>query len=309
MILFCGIPSEPPLEFAIRAAEQCGFEHVVFNQRAAHFCDMVLEVAGGRPGGVLWAGERQWRLDGFTGVYTRLMESADLPENRARGRRIPDPALVDRSAFLHEILNLWIDMADCRVVNRTAAMASNASKPFQAQLIRKVGFPVPPTLVTNEPDAVLDFVRRHGRVIFKSISSVRSIVQQWQDHHTAVLPRIRDLPTQFQAFISGVNVRVHVVGQAVFATEITCDAVDYRYAGRQDLDVALEAIELPRDVAERCFALAVLTELPLAGIDLRRTSEGEWHCFEINPSPGFTYYAGQTGQPVADAIAELMLAA
>ena len=98
-------------------------------------------------------------------------------------------------------------------------MSSNMSKPFQAQLIAPL-FPTPPTLVTNEPDDVRDFVARHGRVIYKSISSVRSIVREWQPRDERALGRIRALPTQFQRFIEGTNIRVHVVGDKLFATEV-----------------------------------------------------------------------------------------
>ena len=47
----------------------------------------------------------------------------------------------------------------------------------------------------------------------------------------------------------------------------------------------------------------------LAALDLRRTPDGEWYCFEVNPSPGFTYYESNTGQPIAAAIAGLLTAA
>jgi glutathione synthase/RimK-type ligase-like ATP-grasp enzyme len=48
--------------------------------------------------------------------------------------------------------------------------------------------------------------------------------------------------------------------------------------------------------------------LPLAGIDLRRTPEGEWYCFEVNPSPGFTWFQDSTGDAIDQAIADLLLA-
>ena len=47
--------------------------------------------------------------------------------------------------------------------------------------------------------------------------------------------------------------------------------------------------------------------LHLAGIDLRQTPRGEWYCLEVNPSPGFTYYEAVTGQPIAAAVAELLV--
>ena len=57
---------------------------------------------------------------------------------------------------------------------------------------------------------------------------------------------------------------------------------------------------------ERCRRLAAGVNLPVAGIDLRVTAKGEWYCFEVNPSPGFTYYQDATGQPIAEAIAQFL---
>ena len=64
---------------------------------------------------------------------------------------------------------------------------------------------------------------------------------------------------------------------------------------------------VPPDLAARCVRLTVALGLPVAGIDLRRTPDDEWICFEVNPSPGFTAYEEVTGQPIAAAIADLLL--
>ena len=61
--------------------------------------------------------------------------------------------------------------------------------------------------------------------------AVRSIVREFRPEDESRLGMLAHLPTQFQAFIEGTNIRVHVVGNEVFATEIECDAVDYRYGG------------------------------------------------------------------------------
>ena len=66
-------------------------------------------------------------------------------------------------------------------------MGSNASKPYQAQLIRAHGFAVPETLITNDPEEVRAFQRQHPRVIYKSISGVRSIVQTLAEEDLARL--------------------------------------------------------------------------------------------------------------------------
>jgi hypothetical protein len=46
--------------------------------------------------------------------------------------------------------------------------------------------------------------------------------------------------------------RVHVVGDAVFATEIVSDADDYRYAARQGEDAIIQTTSIPLFVADRC---------------------------------------------------------
>ena len=42
------------------------------------------------------------------------------------------------------------------------------------------------------------------------------------------------------------------------------------------------------------------------GIDLKETPDGEYYCFEVNPSPGFLFYEQGTGQPISKALADLL---
>jgi glutathione synthase/RimK-type ligase-like ATP-grasp enzyme len=192
------------------------------------------------------------------------------------------------------------------------AMASNNSKPYQTNQIRKSGFAVPETLVTTDPNAVLDFWQRHGAVIYKSNSGVRSIVARLTDMHRERLGDVAWCPTQFQQYIPGVDHRVHVIQDCVFASEIRSapgDVAyeDYRYASRDGVEITIRACTLPDDVADRCRALTADLGLSLSGIDLRLTPTGEWYCFEANPSPAFTYYQEATDQPIAEAIAALLM--
>ena len=194
----------------------------------------------------------------------------------------------------------WTSLTPARVVNRVAAMASNSSKPYQAQLIRTVGFDVPETLVTNDPDLVRDFVADHGRVIYKSISGARSIVAEVDGDALARLDDIRWCPVQFQAYVEGVDVRVHVVGRRVFSTRVASGAADYRYAAaRVGVPARLEPTRLSESVTARCIELTARLGLRFSGIDLRITPDERVVCFEVNPCPAYTYYEGHTGQPIA----------
>jgi hypothetical protein len=246
-------------------------------------------------------------LDGVRAAYLRPHDSTRLPSVLARPLSSPER---EHAAAVDQALNGWADRTPAYVVNRPQAASSNGSKPYQLRAVAAAGFRVPQTLVTTDPDRAAAFVREHGDVIVKSVSGIRSRVRRVSPADAARLADVTTCPTQFQRRVPGVDVRVHVVGASIFATEVESDADDYRYARAQGCpDPELTEIDLSDDVAQRCRALAVRLGLPVAGIDLRRTPDGEWYCFEVNPSPGFTYYESATGQPIAAAVAGLLVAA
>jgi RimK-like ATP-grasp domain len=300
LTLLCGIPSETPLAMVHERLDSLGAPYVWFNQRAWDRMDLHFQVASGHVTGLLQVEGRSYRLEDFSGVYLRLMDDQLLPDLQ---REPPGSARSLRCRALHAALASWSEITPARVLNRLTAMASNGSKPYQSQLIRAQGLAVPETLITNDPERVRDFRRRHGKVIYKSLSGVRSIVQLLDDGDDARLDAIRWCATQFQAFVEGTNVRVHVIAGEVFATAALTEATDYRYAYRQGSSARLEPFDLPDELADRCVRLAHALRLEFAGIDLKLTPDGRAFCFEVNPSPAFSFYEGHTGQPIAAAVA------
>lgn len=262
MILLCGIPSESSQSRLSAALDDLGADYRFVNQRRVRSSSIRVEHAGGRVGGVLEHDGWRVALEDVTGIYLRFMDDRRLPE--LADEPVDGHARRSSSAF-HDIVGQWAEIAPARVVNRYGAMSSNFSKPFQAQLIAEHGFAVPETLVTNDPDVVRAFVAEHGRAIYKSISSERSIVELVTERDLARLDAIRWCPVQFQAFVEGSDVRVHTVGGQVFATAISSGATDYRYAQRQTGEPAtMHACELPSEIAARCIGLAAGLGLDLA---------------------------------------------
>jgi hypothetical protein len=304
VILLCGIPSETPLQMVREQLDRLGAAHLVFNQREFDKVDMELAIAGGRIEGYLRLQGRTYPLREFTGLYMRLMDDRFLPELAA------EPMDSERRRHcrdLHQYLVDWADIAPANIVNRTAPMASNFSKPYQAQMIQAHGFAVPETLITTEPGLVRDFCARHARVIYKSISGVRSIVKTMCDEDLERLDTISWCPVQFQAYVEGLDVRVHVVDQEVFATAVHSSATDYRYAHTQTGQPArLEALALPEELAAACVDLTRSIGLAFSGIDLKLEPDGRVTCFEVNPCPAFSYYEASTGQPIATAVARYL---
>jgi glutathione synthase/RimK-type ligase-like ATP-grasp enzyme len=304
VILLCGIPSETPLRLVASRLEDMDAPFVMLNQREFANCEIWFEVNREAIRGEMYIGERIYRLQEFVAVYPRMMDDRALPE---LADEPPDSNLRKYCRTFHDTLMRWMEIAPARVINRCAPMATNSSKPFQAQLIREQGFRTPETLITNDPELVRSFRARHGRVIYKSISAVRSIVQELSDEDEERLDRIRWCPTQFQAFVDGTNLRVHTVGNEVFATAVRSEATDYRYATRQSGEPAeLREVVLSDELREQCLMLSRSLGLEFAGIDLKITPDDEVYCFEVNPCPAFSYYEANTNQPISAAVARYL---
>lgn len=302
MILLWGLPGDTPLLRVYQALQRLGCAVFLLDQRAVLHTQVELKVDSCVEGR-LWTGEQEIDLSTISAVYLRPYDSCLLPRVSRAG---PGSQEWQHALAIDDILTSWIELTSALIINQPSAMATNNSKPYQAAWCQAVGFAVPETLLTTSPTEVQAFCERHEAVVYKSISGVRSIVSRLTIAQMERLDKVAWCPTQFQQYIPGDDYRVHVVGEELFACQITSEADDYRYAARQGATAALRACHLPDDVARRCQALAASLNLPVAGIDLRCTPDGHWYCFEVNPSPGFTYFQEETNQPIDEAIARLL---
>lgn len=91
-----------------------------------------------------------------------------------------------------------------------------------------------------------------------------------------------------------------------FRTSVAPVGIGYEYAAQKGKAVTIQACELPEAIANRCKELAVAMDLHVIGVDLRCTPDRQWYCFEVNTSPGFTYFQQATNQPMDEAIAKLL---
>lgn len=298
-ILLWGLPADSPIAVVRDALQRNGCPVTLLDQRAIMSTEVEL-VAGTGGEGWLRFDDRTIDLGTAKAIYVRPQDWRELPSVVRAG---PQSELWRHASAVHDILLSFAEMTSALVLNRPSAMAANGSKPFQAAWIESLGFRIPDTLLTTDPDAALEFWKQHGRVIYKSMSGIRSIVSRLTPAHRQRFDDIASCPTQFQEYIPGTEYRAHVVGDEVFACRITSDADDYRYANEA---VDMQACELPDEVAALCRRLTRSMNLLLAGLDLRCTPGGSWYCFEVNSSPAFTCFDAASGQRVTEAVARLL---
>lgn len=233
-----------------------------------------------------------WRLEEFSAAYLRPYDWRDYG-------LATSPAAAANAVAVHRVVGDWAQHTGATVINRPAAEGSNRSKLYQAIHARAAGFATPESLVTNDPAQIAELHARHGSIVCKSLSSVRSVVRELSPDELGD----REIgPAFVQQRIHGREVRVHVVGDLTFAHAIEADGVDYRY----DPAATLAPFEVGDDVAARCLGLARRLGLVLAGIDLVVTADEEWFCLEANPNPGFSYYDHFEEGVVARAVADLL---
>ncbi|MFI5418463.1 MAG: RimK family alpha-L-glutamate ligase [Candidatus Lutacidiplasmatales archaeon] len=306
MIVLHGLLGDTPLASVWRILRYSGRPTFFLDQQALGRSRIDLSVSSPAEG-ELQVGGHAVDLRSVTAAFLRPYDARQLPEVERAG---PGSPLWSHAIRFEDAVLSWAEITTASVINRPTAMASNNSKPYQSRMIEAAGFETPGTLLTTDPDAVGRFVEAHDAVVYKSISGVRSIVSRLREKDRERLGNVRWCPTQFQEYVPGDDYRVHVVGDETFASRIESSADDYRYSSRRaDSVVKIAAATLPHGVLERCRRLTRDGGLLVSGIDLRLTPEGKWYCFEVNTSPAFTYYQEATGQPIDQAVANLLIAA
>jgi glutathione synthase/RimK-type ligase-like ATP-grasp enzyme len=200
---------------------------------------------------------------------------------------------------------------DAAWINRPECDAVAAHKPYQLTIAQQIGLEIPPTLMTNDPEAARAFWSEYeGEVIYKQFVALpetwretRRLGQAEQD----IAATIEATPVIFQRHIPAVaDLRVIAIGDQLFAAGTDVRGASYPQDVRMNLDARYTPHELPEDVAERLRTLMRRLDLVYGAIDLRLTPDGRYVFLEINPAGQFLYIENDTGQKMAAALARAL---
>ena len=247
----------------------------------------------------------------FDGVYVRSV-ATPLPRHDHDEVTAPEQdrwlatAERRRRTQVHaRAVHAGLEAGGTLVINSIEATWLHRSKPAADLRLRAAGIPSPRCLVTDDPAAVRRFVAAVGDVVRKPIAGGGACVAVDPDAlGDADLAGLATAPTLFQERVRGDDLRIYVLdGEVVAAAHIRTTALDYR--GHEDEVVALaadgELVGLSRRVAE-------VLGLTFTGIDVKRGPCGELTVLDANPSPMFLGIQKMTGQPIADRLADRLIA-
>jgi hypothetical protein len=206
---------------------------------------------------------------------------------------------------------LWSAL-DCYWVSHPENIRRAGYKIEQLRCAARLGFEVPRTVVTNDPDTARGFFEEcAGQMVYKVLGdpylSARMLMRRgWTEpipirsvpttlitaDNLHLLDAVRSVPCLFQEYVKKLSeLRVTVIGSEVFAVEILSQEhdqtrVDWRHAHP---DLRHRVVELPDDVAARCLELTRAYGLNFGAIDLILTPDGRHVFLEINPNGQFLF--------------------
>ncbi|AUX25836.1 hypothetical protein SOCEGT47_063890 [Sorangium cellulosum] len=211
-----------------------------------------------------------------------------------------------------------------RWVNEPAAEERAQDKLLQLATAAAAGLRIPETLVTNDAAEVRAlFARLEGNVVAKmltpfsmSLSGGAPFVftRAVSAADLEALSGLRQSPMVFQERIPKAReLRVAYVDGRCFpgaldASRYEAIAADWRHPDVVAAGVGWEQGALPRDVEARLGAFMRALGLVFGAIDLICTPDGEHVFLEVNPAGEWGMLERDLGLPIADALAEALLA-
>jgi len=169
------------------------------------------------------------------------------------------------------------------IVNPVDTLMIHFAKPYHIERLRSAGIPVPKTLVTGNPEKLLEF-SRDREVIYKPVAGgalCRLLTEE--DKHPERLEALATAPVQFQECIRGQDLRVFVLGGKVIASFIIeGEGIDYREGTK-----SVKHFEVTPEIAALSIKACQSLGLIFSGIDFKLRPDGSVVCIECNPSPMF----------------------
>lgn len=249
----------------------------------------------------------------ITGVYFRQPRAPAAPHSTADADRL----FVQRE--LKETLRgLWRLIDTRKWLNHPRNLWLASNKLEQLAVAEKLGFRIPETCITMSEARLHEFYREHGgRIICKAVKNGFS-----HEDNTVTLAMTRRVETAFienfanyaavpmiyqREIVKAYDVRVTLISGKLFAVAIHSQErqeteVDWRLWDVGTFDLRHEQIELPKEIAGHCHAIANYFELNFAAIDLVRGIDGLFYFLEVNPNGQWAWIEQKTGYPIRDAI-------
>lgn len=238
-------------------------------------------------------------FDTIVGCYIRAFKGVVYSNDK-------DPLLREVVYWNNEAaLGSMCRVLQCNWVNSLDSVIFHRYKPFQLQIMKKSGIKIPETIITNDPEQVIELCNgSEENYIYKPIRGwANTEILNKSDMTKERLASLQYSPITLQQCVKGQDIRVYVIGDEVFPVGIEANEIDSR-ATRENKHFK---IEIPNEIAQMCIKVRELLGFAYTAVDMKRTENGEYFVFEANATPIFVNDETDCGYPIGDKICELLI--
>ena len=191
-------------------------------------------------------------------------------------------------------------------VNRPDRIPLAENKLYQLTMASQLGFELPDTLVSQNPDAIRTFVRRYGNVVVKPVFGSMRGTLEVQTVTEATLPpepTLKLVPAIWQERLTAQHhLRIHAFGDRHLAVSLESDRLDWRFGTQSNLQEKKISLELASKIAAYLDAMG----LEMAIFDFLVPTDGPPVFLEANQQGQFLFLEGQGGIPVTAAFCDFL---
>lgn len=243
----------------------------------------------------------------YSSVWFRRTMLPNLPEGLKQ---------AEKNFILESYRNLLdnsFTLIDAKWLSYPENIYKSENKLFQLKLAKELGFNVPKTLVTNDPQAVTAFfIDCNENVIIKPIHSGRIesgletqllFANKLKKEHLLDLSQFDLTPCIFQEFIEKeMDIRITIVGDKVFSAFVDSQADPETKIDWRRKKTRFKKFKLPESLETQCIELTKRLGLSFGAIDIVKSIQGDYFFLEINPNGQWAWIEIDTGLPISDEI-------
>lgn len=202
-------------------------------------------------------------------------------------------------------------------INHPRLNGQMENKARQLLVAQKIGFHIPDTLISNDPDPIMTLHRKYdNKLVVKALYSpliedveqdyfiFSNVIESWPGQCD---PELRVSPAIYQEpLFPKVDYRVTVVGDTVLAAKIYSSSDEFFADWRTQKDgLTFERVVLPKDIERMCRQYVKESGLVFGAIDLVEF-KGRYYFLEINPNGEWGWLQKPHGLPIADVLCSFM---
>jgi glutathione synthase/RimK-type ligase-like ATP-grasp enzyme len=218
----------------------------------------------------------------------------------------------------HFFEGLYLTFSNAKWINPMFATHIAERKIYQLHTASRMGLDTPRSIITNNRQKALDFLRGNQASIIKPVSNGLQVLTDitYSIYTTAIDPddfgdlalaKTFETPVFLQnRIMNSADIRVTIVGQHLFAVKIVKEGneVDWR---KPEIIKKYELMQLPAELEKKLLQLNKFLGMIYSAIDLILTPKGEFIFLEINPVGEWVWLEHELGIDISGKLIQELL--